>query len=41
MQYFLVAKRPAVYIDEEALARAEEDFIRNSEDSIFRVRCVG
>ncbi|KAB0366304.1 hypothetical protein FD754_010460 [Muntiacus muntjak] len=26
VQYFLVAKRPAVYIDEEALARAEEDF---------------
>ncbi|KAB1275608.1 Laforin [Camelus dromedarius] len=26
VQYFLVAKRPAVYIDEEALVRAEEDF---------------
>ncbi|XP_049551342.1 laforin isoform X1 [Orcinus orca] len=26
VQYFLVAKRPAVYIDEDALARAEEDF---------------
>uniref|UniRef100_A0A8D1C1X9 Laforin n=1 Tax=Sus scrofa TaxID=9823 RepID=A0A8D1C1X9_PIG len=26
VQYFLLAKRPAVYIDEDALAQAEEDF---------------
>uniref|UniRef100_A0A8C2VBB5 EPM2A glucan phosphatase, laforin n=2 Tax=Chinchilla lanigera TaxID=34839 RepID=A0A8C2VBB5_CHILA len=26
VQYFLMAKRPVVYIDEEALARAQEDF---------------
>ncbi|XP_043830471.1 laforin-like isoform X2 [Dromiciops gliroides] len=26
VQYFLMVKRPAVYIDEEALSRAEEDF---------------
>ncbi|XP_038598086.1 laforin isoform X2 [Tachyglossus aculeatus] len=26
VQYFVMAKRPAVYIDEEALDRAEEDF---------------
>lgn len=28
VQYFLMAKRPAVYIDEDALARAEEDFLQ-------------
>nr|4R30_A Chain A, Laforin [Homo sapiens]4R30_B Chain B, Laforin [Homo sapiens]4R30_C Chain C, Laforin [Homo sapiens]4R30_D Chain D, Laforin [Homo sapiens] len=28
VQYFLMAKRPAVYIDEEALARAQEDFFQ-------------
>ncbi|XP_066104390.1 LOW QUALITY PROTEIN: laforin [Saccopteryx bilineata] len=28
VQYFLVARRPAVYIDEDALARAQEDFFR-------------
>lgn len=27
-QYFLVAQRPAVYIDEDAVARAEEDFFQ-------------
>ncbi|CAH7316547.1 Epm2a [Phodopus roborovskii] len=26
VQYFIMAKRPAVYIDEEALAQAQEDF---------------
>lgn len=26
VQYFLAARRPAVYIDEEALNRAEDDF---------------
>nr|XP_023419011.1 laforin [Cavia porcellus] len=28
VQYFLMAKRPVVYIDEEALTRAQEDFYR-------------
>ncbi|XP_057166967.1 laforin isoform X2 [Ursus arctos] len=28
VQYFLMAKRPAVYIDEDALTRAEADFIQ-------------
>ncbi|XP_070362899.1 laforin isoform X2 [Equus asinus] len=28
VQYFLMAKRPVVYIDEDALARAEEDFFQ-------------
>ncbi|XP_045860314.1 laforin isoform X2 [Meles meles] len=28
VQYFLMARRPAVYIDEDALARAEEDFFQ-------------
>lgn len=28
VQYFLMAKRPAVYIDEDALAQAEEDFFQ-------------
>uniref|UniRef100_A0A2K6EW21 Laforin n=1 Tax=Propithecus coquereli TaxID=379532 RepID=A0A2K6EW21_PROCO len=28
VQYFLMAKRPAVYIDEDALARAQEDFFQ-------------
>lgn len=28
VQYFLVAKRPVVYIDEDALARAQEDFFQ-------------
>ncbi|KAM9234572.1 laforin isoform 1-T1 [Dugong dugon] len=28
VQYFLMSKRPAVYIDEDALARAEEDFVQ-------------
>lgn len=28
VQYFLVASRPAVYIDEDAVARAEEDFFQ-------------
>ncbi|CAO2628446.1 Epm2a [Lemmus lemmus] len=28
VQYFIMAKRPAVYIDEEALAQAQEDFFQ-------------
>ncbi|KAH0521722.1 Laforin [Microtus ochrogaster] len=28
VQYFIMAKRPAVYIDEDALARAQEDFFQ-------------
>lgn len=28
VQYFLTARRPAVYVDEEALARAQEDFLQ-------------
>ncbi|XP_028717035.1 laforin isoform X2 [Peromyscus leucopus] len=28
VQYFVMAKRPAVYIDEDALARAQEDFFQ-------------
>jgi atypical dual specificity phosphatase len=27
-QYFLMAKRPAVYIDEDALVQAQEDFLQ-------------
>lgn len=28
VQYFVAARRPAVYIDEEALVRAQEDFVQ-------------
>eukprot|EP00071_Canis_lupus_P039972 XP_022273529.1 laforin isoform X2 [Canis lupus familiaris] len=36
VQYFLMAKRPAVYIDEDALARAEEDFFQKFGKHFFR-----
>ncbi|XP_076999505.1 laforin isoform X2 [Tamandua tetradactyla] len=35
VQYFLMGKRPAVYIDEDALARAEGDFLQK----FGKVRC--
>ncbi|XP_004702022.1 laforin [Echinops telfairi] len=35
VQYFLMSKRPAVYIDEDALAQAKEDFVQK----FGQVRC--